>query len=168
VDQPIYDTTFVTVTDTNYVNQTIYDTTFVTVTDTNYVNQTIYDTTFVTVTDTNYVTFYDTLTTYTSVTDTLFIAINTVTLNNNVIINIIKVFPNPAHSHITLDFGNYLNLNGYSVKIMNALSQVIYDQAITQQSETIDLSTFGGNGIYYLNIINPQGNIVDVRKIVLQ
>ena len=168
VQQTIYDTTFVTVTDTNYINQTIYDTTYVTVTDTNYVNQTIYDTTYVTVTDTNYVTVYDTVTTYISVTDTLFINVNTVGLNNNTIINTIKVFPNPTNSYLNLDYGNYSNLNGYSVKIVNTLSQVIYNQPITQQSETIDLSTFGGNGIYYLNILNPQGNIVEVRKIVLQ
>jgi hypothetical protein len=146
----------------------IADTCVNTVTDTNYVNQTIYDTTYITVTDTNYVSVYDTVTTYISVTDTLFIDINTVGLNNNTIINTIKVFPNPANSFLNLDYGNYINLNGYSVKIVNALSQVIYNQPITQQSETIDLSTFGGNGIYYLNILNPQGNVVEVRKIVLQ
>ncbi len=129
---------------------------------------TVYDTTFVTVTDTNYVTIYDTITNYISVTDTLFIDINTVGLNNATIINTIKVFPNPTNSYLNMDYGNYANLDGYSVKIINALSQVIYNQPITQQTETINLSAFGGNGIYYLNVINPQGNIVEVRKIVLQ
>ena len=147
---------------------TINDTNFVTITDTNYVNQTIYDTTFVTVTDTNYVTVYDTVTTYISVTDTLFINVNTVGLNNNTIINTIKVFPNPTNSYLNIDYGNYANLNGYSVKIINALSQLIYNQPITQQSETIDLSTFGGNGIYFFYIINAQGNTVEIRKIILQ
>jgi len=164
----INDTNFVTITDTNYVNQTIYDTTFVTITDTNFVNQTIYDTTFVTVTDTNYVTVYDTVTTYISVTDTLFINVNTVGLNNNTIINTIKVFPNPANTNLNLDFGNFTNLNGYSIKIYNSLSQVIYNQQITQQTETIDLSTFGGNGIYFLHVMNAQNNTVEIRKIVLQ
>jgi hypothetical protein len=131
-------------------------------------NETIYDTTFVTVTDTNYVTVYDTVTTYISVTDTLFINVNTVGLNNNTIVNTIKVFPNPANSNLNLDFGNFNNLNGYSIKIYNSLSQVIYNQAITQQSETIDLSTFGGNGIYFLHVINAQNNTVEIRKIVLQ
>jgi hypothetical protein len=154
----ISDTCIVTVNDTN----------FVTVTDTNYINQTVYDTTFVSITDTNYVTIYDTVTTYISVTDTLFIDINTVGLNNNSIINTIKVFPNPSNSILNLNYGNYASLNNYRVKITNALSQIIYDQAIIQQNETIDLSTFGGAGIYYLNIINPQGNIIEVRKIVLQ
>jgi hypothetical protein len=129
---------------------------------------TVNDTNFVTVTDTNYVTVYDTVTTYISVTDTLFIDINTVGLNNNAIVNTIKVFPNPSNSILNLDYGNYATLNNYRVKITNALSQIIYDQAITQQIETIDLSTFGGAGIYYLSIINPQGNVVEVRKIVLQ
>jgi hypothetical protein len=162
------DTCVNTVIDTNFVNQTIYDTTHVTVTDTNYVNQTIYDTTYVTVTDTNYVTIHDTVTTYISVTDTLFIDINTVGLNNNPVVNTIRVYPNPSNSILNLNYGNYATLNNYRVKITNSLGQIIYDQAITQQSETLDLSTFGGNGIYYLNIINPQGNIIETRKIVLQ
>jgi len=114
------------------------------------------------------VTVYDTVTTYISVTDTLFINVNTVGLNNNTIINTIKVFPNPANTNLNLDFGNFTNLNGYSIKIFNSLSQVIYNQAITQQSESIDLSTFGGNGIYFLHIINAQNNTVEIRKIVLQ
>jgi hypothetical protein len=146
----------------------ITDTCVNTVIDTNYVNQTIYDTTHITVTDTNYVTVYDTVTTYISVTDTLFIDINTVGLNNNPVVNTIKVFPNPSNSILNLNYGNYAALNNYRVKITNALGQTIYDQPITQQSEILDLSTFGGNGIYYLNILNPQGNVVEVRKIVLQ
>jgi hypothetical protein len=129
---------------------------------------TVIDTNYVTVTDTNYVTVYDTVTTYISVTDTLFIDINTVGLNNNPVVNTIKVFPNPSNSILNLNYGNYATLNNYRVKITNALGQTIYDQPITQQSETLDLTTFGGNGIYYLSILNPQGNVVEVRKIVLQ
>jgi hypothetical protein len=129
---------------------------------------TVIDTNYVTVTDTNHVTIYDTVTTYISITDTLFIDINTVGLNNNTIVNTIKVFPNPSNSILNLNYGNYATLNNYRVKITNALGQTIYDQAITQPSETLDLSTFGGNGIYYLNIINPQGNVIETRKIVLQ
>jgi hypothetical protein len=98
----------------------------------------------------------------------LFINVNTVGLNNNTIINTIKVFPNPTNSNLNIDYGNYANLNGYSVKIINALSQLIYNQAITQQSETIDLSTFGGNGIYYLHVLNSQSNTVEIRKILSQ
>ncbi len=123
---------------------------------------------YINIADTCITTVYDTVTTYISVTDTLFINVNTVGLNNTTIINTIKVFPNPANSHLNLDFGNFTNLNGYSIKIYNSLSQIIYNQAITQQSETIDLSTFGGNGIYFLHVINAQNNTVEIRKIVLQ
>ena len=125
---------------------------------------------YITIADTciTNVTVYDTVTTYISVTDTLFINVNTISLNNTTIITNIKVFPNPANSNLNLDFGNFNTLNGYSIKIYNSLSQVIYNQAITQQSQTIDLSTFGGNGIYFLHLINAQNNTVDIRKIVLQ
>ena len=115
---------------------------------------------------TNTVTITDT--TFISVIDTLFIDIKTVGLNNNPVSNIIKAFPNPAHSHLNLNFGNYANLNGYSVKIINSLSQIIYNQVISKQTETIDLTTFGGSGIYYLHILNSQGKSIEVKKIVLE
>jgi len=118
----------------------------------------IADTCVTTVNDTNLIT----------VTDTLLININTVGLNQTPVQNTIKVFPNPANTNLNLDFGNFNNLNGYSIKIYNSLSQVIYNQSITQQSETIDLSTFGGNGIYFLHVINAQNNTIEIRKIVLQ
>ncbi len=115
---------------------------------------------------TNTVTITDT--TFISVTDTLIIDIKTVGLNSNTVSNIIKAFPNPAHSHLNLNFGNYANLAGYSVKIINSLSQIIYNQAISKQTETIDLTTFGGSGIYYLHILNSQGKSIEVKKIVLE
>jgi hypothetical protein len=94
--------------------------------------------------------------------------INNIGIVNYTSDNDLYIYPNPSNSILNLDYGNYASLNNYRVKITNALSQIIYDQAITQQTETLDLSTFGGNGIYYLSIINPQGNVVEVRKIVLQ
>jgi hypothetical protein len=32
----------------------------------------------------------------------------------------------------------------------------------------MNLSTWTGNGIYFVHLVDPQGNTVDIRKIVLQ
>jgi len=32
----------------------------------------------------------------------------------------------------------------------------------------VDLSTWTGNGIYFVHLINDSGNTIDIRKIVLQ
>jgi hypothetical protein len=111
------------------------------------------------------VTVYDTL--YTTVTDTLIIN-TTLSLpapNNE---NTILIYPNPASDHITIDYGNYAIMNGYQLRIENSLGQQVFQTAISQQSSYLDLSTWGGNGIYYVHIIDPQSNTIDIRKIVLQ
>jgi hypothetical protein len=111
-------------------------------------------------------TIYDT--TLVSVTDTLII--NTLVTgveppNNS---NTIKVYPNPANSHITIDYGNFTSLSGYQLKIINSLSQNVFQTNITQQSDYLNLTTWGGNGLYFVQIIDQQGNIIDIRKIVVQ
>jgi hypothetical protein len=179
VTETIFDTTFVTVTifDTTFVTETIYDTittqVFDTITtqvfDTTYVTQTIYDTLYVTETiyDTTYVTVNDTNYTYISVTDTLVIN-TTLGLAPNQQQNTIKVFPNPASTQITIDYGNFGLMNGYLVKITNNLGQIVYSANITQQSVTLNLGDWTGDGLYHLKILDPQNNVIENRKIVLQ
>jgi len=120
------------------------------------------------ITDTCIVTINDTITTLISVTDTLVIntLITGLTPPNN--LNTIKVFPNPANSHITIDFGNFESMNGYTLTITNSIGQTVYTTPINEQSSYIDLSTWGGNGIYFVQIINTLNNTIENRKIVLQ
>ena len=107
-------------------------------------------------------------TTFITVTDTLIIntAITDINPQNNS--NTIKVFPNPANSHITIDYGNFVIMNGYQLKIENSLGQQVFQTNITQQTDYLSLNTWGGNGLYFIHIIDAQGNTIDIRKIVLQ
>jgi hypothetical protein len=120
------------------------------------------------ITDTCIVTINDTITTLISVTDTLVIntLITGLTPPNNS--NTIKVFPNPANSHITIDFGNFESMNGYTLTITNSIGQTVYTTPINEQSSYIDLSTWSGNGIYFVQIIDTQNNTIENRKLVLQ
>ena len=111
------------------------------------------------------VTVYDTL--LTTVTDTLIIN-TTLSLpapNNE---NTILIYPNPASDHITIDNGNFSAMAGYSIKIENNAGQQVFLSAINQQQFYVDLSTWTGNGLYFVHLIDPQNNTVTVRKIVLQ
>jgi hypothetical protein len=118
----------------------------------------ITDTCINTINDTNYI----------SVTDTLIIntAVTGINPPNN--LNTIKIFPNPASTHITIDYGNFAMMNGYQIKITNSLGQQMFQTAINQQSNYVSLASWGGNGLYFVYIIDPQGNTLDIRKIVLQ
>ena len=82
--------------------------------------------------------------------------------------NTIKIFPNPTNDHVTIDNGNYVIMTGYMVKITNSVGQQVFQSAITQQQFYVDMSTWGGNGIYFVNLINAQGVTIETRKIVLQ
>lgn len=126
-----------------------------------------YDT--VTVYDTITTTIYDTITVtnYTTVTDTLIIntSLGLPSPNNQ---NTILVYPNPASDHITIDNGNYTSMAGYSIKIENNSGQQVFQSIINQPQFYLDLSSWTGNGLYYIHLIDPQNNTVTIRKIVLQ
>jgi hypothetical protein len=115
--------------------------------------------------DTCITTISDTL--YTTVTDTLIIN-TTLSLpapNNE---NTIMIYPNPASDHITIDNGNFAAMAGYTIKIENNAGQQVFQSAINQAQFYVDLSTWTGNGLYFVHLIDPQNNTVTVRKIVLQ
>lgn len=129
---------------------------------------TIYDTTYVTIYDTTHVTVFDTVKTFTSVSDTLLIDVTISGLNPPNNINLIKVYPNPANDKLMISIGNYASMLGYTVKITNALGQIVFLSAINQQQYTINLTSWTGNGLYFLTITDPSNNIVETKKIILQ
>ena len=114
---------------------------------------------------------YDTITVYdtilVSVTDTLIINTNVTGINPPNNINTIKIFPNPASTYITIDYGNYTMMNGYQLKIINSFVQQKFQTTINQHSSYINIASWSGS-LYFVHIIDPQGNILDIRKIVLQ
>jgi hypothetical protein len=103
-----------------------------------------------------------------TVTDTLLINMGITGFNPITFNNTIKIFPNPTNDHITIDYGNFASLNGYQIKITNSLGQQMFQTPINQQSNYVSLASWGGNGLYFVYIIDPQGNTLDIRKIVLQ
>ncbi len=103
-----------------------------------------------------------------SVTDTLVINVNRTGYNPITFENTLKVYPNPTKDKITIDNGNLSKMTGYSIKIMNSLGQQVFQSNINQQQFNIDITAWGGNGIYFLQLIDNSGNIVDIRKILLQ
>lgn len=106
--------------------------------------------------------------TYCTVTDTLIIntLLTGLTSPNN--INTIKIYPNPANTNITIDYGNFSSMSGYTLKIVNAIGQTVFTTLINQQTSYIDLSTWTGNGIYFVQLIDTQNNTIENRKIVIQ
>ena len=106
-----------------------------------------------------------------TVTDTLIINVGQLSFNDPVTwANNITIAPNPASSQININFNNITNLNGGTLKIINSLGQQVATTPITTSgtNSTLQLATWGGTGMYFVQIINPQGQIVDIKKIILQ
>jgi hypothetical protein len=80
----------------------------------------------------------------------------------------INIYPNPAKDHITIDYGVFSKMSGYTMKITNTLGQTVFSSPINQQSSFINLSSWTGKGVYYLKIIDSQSNMIESKKIVLQ
>ncbi|MBP7103122.1 MAG: T9SS type A sorting domain-containing protein [Bacteroidales bacterium] len=144
----ITDTCIASQNDTNHIN--VYDT----------IN--IYDT--VIINDTNHITVNDTV--LISVVDTLVIEVE---LNiSSPVVNLIKIYPNPAKDYITIDFGDFASMSGYLLKITNVSGQIIYYTPIYQQTTQLDLSTWTGKGIYFVQILDSQFQIIETKKILLE
>ena len=103
-----------------------------------------------------------------TVTDTLLINMGMTGFNPPTYENTIRIYPNPTSDHITIDYGNFALLNGYQLVIENAVGQQMFQTAINQQSSYISLNSWTGSGIYFVHIINPQGQTVDIKKIIIQ
>lgn len=109
--------------------------------------------------------------TNTTVTDTLIINVGQLSYTNPIAYsNNITIAPNPASSQININFNNISDLNGGTLKVINSLGQQVATTPITTSGKQsiMQLATWGGSGMYFVQIINPQGIVVDVKKIILQ
>jgi hypothetical protein len=111
-------------------------------------------------------TVYDTV--LISVTDTLIIDLTLTDVNSSEVLNTLSIYPNPSSTHITIDYGNFALISGYQLSIENSVGQQVFQTFISQPADYLSLSTWGGNGMYFVHIIDPQGNTIDVRKIVIE
>jgi uncharacterized protein (TIGR02145 family) len=82
--------------------------------------------------------------------------------------NTLKVFPNPANTNLTIDCVNFSSMSVYKLIIVNANGQTVFAALINQQISYIDLSTWTGSGIYYMQLIDTQNNTIENRKIIIQ
>lgn len=82
--------------------------------------------------------------------------------------NNVKIYPNPTKNFITIDCSNLNNVDGNSIKITNTLGQVVFNQLMNTQQYTVALNGLTGQGMYFVNIIDNQGNVIYIKKIILQ
>jgi len=106
-----------------------------------------------------------------TVTDTLIINVGQLSYTNPVnYANNITIYPNPANTQVNISFNNITDLTGGNINIINSLGQQVATTPITLSgtTTTMQLNTWGGTGLYFVQILNAQGQILDIKKIILQ
>jgi hypothetical protein len=101
-----------------------------------------------------------------SVSDTLVINMNITGYNPISYSNNIKIYPNPTNDQLTVLIANGNN-NGYQIKIINSLSQNVWQQTISGNTYNVSLNGFS-TGTYFIQVLDTQGNLVEVKKLVIQ
>jgi hypothetical protein len=131
----------------------------------------VYDTT----TFVEIITVYDTLTvenvedvydtTYVTVTDTLIIDIPSGV--GGTILNTLLLYPNPTSDQLTISYGNFAALSGYSLTIFDNGGSTVHETNITQAQESLDITQWSA-GVYQVVVYNAGGVPVETRQIVIQ
>ncbi len=120
----------------------------------------------------NIVTVHDTVTTtienHISVTDTLIIDALLTGILGPDNINTLKVYPNPARDFLYINTGDYARMNGYKLKIISQLGSVVFETNVEDPLYQVNLSTWSGKGLYFIQLIDSGDMIIDIRKIILQ
>ena len=85
------------------------------------------------------------------------------------VLNTFKLYPNPTKGILYFSVGDsYLNFQELKLKIVNTLGQVIDQISVKSATEEIITKNWGGAGMYFVQIETTQGEILGVKKIILQ
>ncbi len=110
---------------------------------------------------------YDT--TFIKVTDTLVIDVTFNSTNSTLLNNKIKVYPNPAKNFVVIDFGKYFDkISDYSINIINSSGEKVFSSLFDKKKTKISVNTFGTVGIYFIQLKDGSGNLLEVKKLVLE
>lgn len=111
---------------------------------------------------------YCTETVLITVTDTLIINYGITSLNPLSYESTIKIYPNPTTEYLTIDYGDISLLAGYGLMIQNSVGEMVFGELIELPTSIVSMDTIGAAGLYFVHFVNPQGEIIDTRKIIVQ
>jgi hypothetical protein len=167
----VYDTVTVTAYDTVTVTDSLFVRDTVVVYDTVTVRQfvTVYDTLLIPVCDSisyDSMVLYDTV--MVSVEDTLIIdfgipdgipGMNTAT---------VKLYPNPVTEMLVIEFDPILINRGYRLRIYDLEGAEVINLFISSPITHIPVQQFWSTGVYFADILHPNGTSITTKKIVIQ
>jgi hypothetical protein len=80
----------------------------------------------------------------------------------------INIYPNPACDHIIISSEYFSKTDDYQLIINNIFGQQVFCCTIDQKQVYLDLSEWGGKGVYFMRILNGRYNTVNVQRIIIE
>jgi hypothetical protein len=88
-------------------------------------------------------------------------------VNDNLMLDYLKIYPNPAINYFIIDLEQYYCTLDYSVKIVNMLGKTVFETKVTKPKYEINTSNWTGKGTYVLQIFNSKKILKASKKIIL-
>jgi hypothetical protein len=103
-----------------------------------------------------------------TVTDTLVINLKLSTFNPVTYESTIKVYQNTTNDLLYIDCGEtYNSMANKKVVISSVDGKAVFESTIDKQITSLDLTVFKVKGVYVLNVVDQDGNILAGKKIVI-
>jgi hypothetical protein len=111
-----------------------------------------------------YVLFYDSLTCSFEVTnpDTITTALQNPEFTE------LKIFPNPVDDFLVIEFGHLTTFKDLHLRIVNSLGQDRINCRLTLPGMQIPARSIGESGLYFIQISDHFGNIIETRKLIMR
>ena len=81
-------------------------------------------------------------------------------------LNNLIIYPNPAKDYVIVNTGDYFQKTTFTISIVNSMGQKFFENLLDQKEQKIDLNSIGGAGIYFVRILDEQGSLKDIRKLI--
>lgn len=150
-------------------NVIVFDTTGVVCTSFDTLRVVVMDTIIVTTFDTLRVTLTDTLvlTSNRIIPDTLVVTSRLTSNGSLVTRDLLKIYPNPAKTHLNIRFTDYALQKRYSLTIKNSLGQSLFVSDFQGENQSIPVDTWS-QGVYLVYLQDEKGISIEIRKVIIQ
>lgn len=91
-----------------------------------------------------------------------------VTIESDEILNSqIVIYPNPAKDNIFIHVVDNETTSAYQLRIINQVGSVVFETNVADQLYEINVHTWAGKGLYFLQLINLAGQTIVTEKIIV-
>ena len=94
------------------------------------------------------------------------LSVTTVGLLENRLRSSFRVYPNPTDGKLYVSLEGETQISGHMIRILSSDGRTVYFGEMSSPVLQVELSDFGPEGLYYLQLIGPEGGIRAVRKVI--